>query len=122
MGRDTWRHQMEDKEREKRKEINPIWRGVGCFLMVVLSVAGYYFADWLLYQNEVNGWFQLAQNMIHIDALPWLTTGVLLKFAVAVVFLIISFGLINLVYAILFPVQLGKYDSPPLKPTPRRKK
>jgi len=122
MGRDTWRHQMEDKERAKRKEINPIWRGVGCFLMVVLSVAGYYFADWLLYQNEVNGWFQLAQNMIHIDALPWLTTGVLLKFAVAVVFLIISFGLINLVYAILFPVQLGKYDSPPLKPTPRRKK
>jgi len=122
MGRDTWRHQMEDKERAKRKEINPIWRGVGCFLMVVLSIAGYYFADWLLYQNEVNGWFQLAQNMIHIDALPWLTTGVLLKFAVAVVFLIISFGLINLVYAILFPVQLGKYDSPPLKPTPRRKK
>lgn len=122
MGRDTWRHQMEDKERAKRKEINPIWRGVGCFLMVVLSVTGYYFADWLLYQNEVNGWFALAQNMIHIDALPWLTTGVLLKFAVAVVFLIISFGLINLVYAILFPVQLGKYDSPPLKPTPRRKK
>jgi multisubunit Na+/H+ antiporter MnhB subunit len=122
MGRDTWRHQMEDKERAKRKEINPIWRGVGCFLMVVLSIAGYFFADWLLYQNEINGWFPLAENLVNIDALPWLTTAVFLKFAVAVVFLIISYGLINLVYAILFPVQPGKYDSPPLKPTPRRKK
>jgi hypothetical protein len=121
MGRDTWRHQMEDKEREKRKELNPIWRGIGCFLMVILSVGGYFFADWILYQNETKDWFSLPQGLIDIPFLPWLPSGILLKLAVAVVFLIISYGLINLVYAVLFPVQLGKYDSPPLKPPPRRK-
>jgi multisubunit Na+/H+ antiporter MnhB subunit len=121
MGRDTWRHQMHDKEREKRKEINPVWRGIGCALMVVLSVGGYFFADWFLYMNETNDWFSLPQGLIDIPGLPWLPSGILIKLAVALVFLIVSFGLINLVYAVLFPIQPGKYDSPPLKPPPRRK-
>jgi hypothetical protein len=112
---------MEDKEREKRKEINPIWRGVGCVLMVVLTGGGYLFADWFLHQNEVNDWFRLPQTLIDIPFLPWLPSGLILKLAVAMVFFIISFGLINLVYAILFPIQPGKYDSPPLRPSSRRK-
>jgi hypothetical protein len=121
MGRDTWRHRMQDKEREKKKEINPIWRGIGCVLIVVLTGGGYLFADWFLHQNEVNDWFALPQTLIDISFLPWLPSGLILKLAVAMVFFIISFGLINLVYAILFPIQPGKYDSPPLKPPPRRK-
>jgi hypothetical protein len=122
MGRDTWRHQMHDKEREKRKELNPIWRGVGCMLMVVLSVGGYFIADWFLYQNDLNNWFSLPEMLIDIPFLPWLPSGILLKLAVAIVFLIISYGLINVVYAILFPIRPGEYDSPPLSPRPRRKR
>jgi hypothetical protein len=121
MGRDTWRYQMQDKEREKKKELNPIWRGIGCLLMITLSVGGYFFADWILYQNETHNWVSLPQGLVEIPALPFLPSGILIKLAVAVVFLIISYGLVNLVYAIFFPVQPGKYDSPPLKPGSRRK-
>ena len=120
MGRDTWRHQMEDKERAKRKEIRPIWRGIGCFLVVVLSVGGYFFGDWFLKQNEANDWFNLPDILISIPGLPWLPSGFLLNILIAIVFMIISFGLLNIVYAILFPIQPGKYDSPPLKPGSRK--
>ena len=121
MGRDTWRHQMHDKEREKKKEINPIWRGVGCFLIMVLSVGGYFFGDWFLLQNENNGWFNLPQVLIEIPGLPWLPSGFLLNMLVAIVFMVVSFGLLNIVYALLFPLQPGKYDSPPIKPIGRKK-
>jgi hypothetical protein len=122
MGRDTWRHQMHDKEREKKKEINPVWRGIGCVIIVLLSVGGYIFGDWFLHQNETNHWLRLPEVLVAIPGLPWLPSGFLLKLAVAIVFMIVSFGLINFVYAILFPIQPGKYDSPPLKPSPRRKR
>jgi hypothetical protein len=111
---------MHDKEREKSKELNPAWRGVGCVLMVVLSAGGYFLADWFLTQNEINDWFSLPETLINIPFLPFLPSGLLLKIAVAIVFFIVSFGLINVVYAFLFPIRPGKYDSPPLKPPPRR--
>jgi len=122
MGRDTWRHQMHDKERDKQKQINPIWRGVGCFLIVALSVGGYFFGAWFLQQNENNGWFNLPEVLVKIPGLPWLPSGFLLNILVAIVFMIVSFGLLNIVYAILFPIQSGKYDSPPLKPTGRKQR
>ena len=90
-------------------------------LMVVLSVGGYFFADFVLHLNEVNNWVTLPKGMVDISFLPVLTLSFFLKLAVAVVFLVVSYGLINVAYAILFPVQPGKYDSPPLKPRPRRK-
>jgi len=108
---------MHDKDRMKKKEINPIWRGVGCFLIVVFSVGGYLFGDWILQQNEVNGWFKLPDVLIRIPGLPWLPSGFLMNILVAIVFIIVSLGIMNIAYAILFPIRPGKYDSPPLKPT-----
>jgi hypothetical protein len=113
---------MEDKERMKRKEINPIWRGIGCFLIVVFSVGGYFFGDWFLGQNDASGWFKLPDVLISIPGLPWLPSGFVMNVLVAIVFMIVGFGILNIVYAILFPIQPGKYDHPPLKPTGRKKR
>lgn len=122
MGRDTWRHQMHDKEREKSRELNPIWRGVGCFLIVLLSVGGYFFGQWIFQQNEVNGWFKLPEVLISIPGLPWLPSGFLLNILAAIVFMVVSFGLLNIIYAFIFPIRPGKYDSPPPKPVRRKKR
>jgi hypothetical protein len=120
MGRDTWRNQMHDKERTKRKEINPVWRGIGCFLILFFSVGGYFFGDWILQQNDANGWFNLPDVLISIPGLPWLPSGFLMNILVAIVFMVVSFGIMNIAYAFLFPIRPGKYDHPPLKPTGRK--
>ena len=122
MGRDTWRHQMQDKERDNKKELNPIWRGVGCILIVVFSVGGYFFGDWILDQIKINGWFKVPDVLVQIPGLPWLPSGFLLNILIAIVFMIIGFGLLNIAYAILFPIKRGKYDSPPLKPSSRNQR
>ena len=120
MGRDTWRHQMHDKDRVKRKEIKPIWRGIGCILILVFSVGGYFLGAWILQQNDNYGWFSLPDVLVSIPGLPWLPSGFLMNILVAIVVMIVGFGILNIAYAILFPIQPGKYDHPPLKPTGRK--
>jgi hypothetical protein len=40
MGRDTWRFAQHEREREAKRRLNPVWRGVGCVLLAALAVAG----------------------------------------------------------------------------------
>jgi hypothetical protein len=121
MGRDTWRYRAQEKDRLKRKQINPIWRGVGCILIIALSVGGYFFADWAFYQNDTHNWVSLPDYIINVSFLPWLPSGLLLKLGVAIVFMVIAYGVMSLLFAILFPVQPGEYDAPPLKRKPRKR-
>jgi len=119
MGRDTWRHQMYEKDRQKRKGMNPIWRGIGCVLILVFAVGGYFAADWFIFQNESRNWISIPEALINIPFAKWLPSGIIVKLLIAMVFMVVGFGLINLVYAILFPIKPGKYDAPPLKPRSR---
>ncbi|MGD2058928.1 MAG: hypothetical protein PVI04_09365, partial [Anaerolineales bacterium] len=61
MGRDTFRYRQLDKEREMRGQIDPIWRGVGCLIMAGFTIAGYFFANWFVRANAVNGWIYIPR-------------------------------------------------------------
>jgi hypothetical protein len=114
---------MQEEERLKRKRMNPIWRGVGCFLMVMLTLAGYLFSNWFLIQNAVNNWVFLPAEVIRPSFLPaWVPPGAMVSAIVAFLFLIFSYGLVSTFYAIAFPAKLGETDSPPLRRSgPRRR-
>jgi hypothetical protein len=120
MGRDTYRYQALDKEREQRKRINPIWRGVGCITISVFGVLGYFFAQWFLRENAVKGWVYLPPGAYNPDFPNWLNSlepvfdgGVLIMLVVAVLFIVASFGIVNFIYAIGFPIRTIVPDTPP---------
>jgi hypothetical protein len=123
MGRDSWRFRQMDEAREKRKRMNPVWRGVGCFMMIMLSLAGYLFSTWFLTENALNQWIYLPPEVIHPTFLPaWVPPYAFASFVVALIFLILSYGVVSLVYAVAFPLQPGETDAPPLRRTgPRRR-
>jgi len=52
MGRDTWRFAQHEREREAKRKMHPIWRGVGCVLLVALAFAGFAAAGWFTLPNE----------------------------------------------------------------------
>lgn len=120
MGRDTYRYQTLDKQREERKRLNPIWRGVGCITISILGVVGYYFAQWFLGANAVNGWVYLPRGAYNPDFPNWLnflepalSGGVMIKLVTALLFMVVSFGIINFFYAISFPIKTIVPDTPP---------
>ncbi len=122
MGRDTWRYAQHERERAKRKRGNPIWRGVGCVLIVLTALGGYFFSGWFLQRNAVEGWVLIPASLIRPPELPWLPPGMLVQLGVAVLFMMAAWGVINTIYAIAFPIRPGETDSPPIKrkPRPRR--
>lgn len=120
MGRETYRYQTLDKQREERKRINPIWRGVGCITISIFGVAGYFFAQWFLRANAINGWIYLPAGAYNPDFPNWLNWlepifqgGALVKLVAALLFIVISFGILNFFYAIGFPIRLHPQDAPP---------
>ena len=121
MGRDTWRFAQHERERAAKRRMNPIWRGVGCVLLVALAIAGFLAAGWFLQQNAAQGWVYLPPVIINIPYLPFLPAGFVVQLFIAFVFMLFGYGVLAVVYAMAFPVQPGETDVPPLKRTGPRK-
>ena len=118
MGRESFKYQMLEEQRLKKKRLNPVWRGVGCFLMGLLALGGDLFSNWFLEQNYLNNWIYLPPEVYRPSFLPaWVPPGTMVSAIVALLFLVFSFGLVNFFYAVFFPVKLGGTDVPPIRRT-----
>jgi hypothetical protein len=111
--------------------MNPVWRGVGCFLIVTLAIGGYLFSNWFLTQNYANQWVYLppqiiAPSMSAIPAslqsalAPLFGPGVMASLVVAFLFLVFAYLFLSIAYSIAFPIKPGEHDVPPLKRVRRR--
>jgi len=122
MGRDTWRYRKHERERDAQRQMNPIWRGVGCVLLVILAVTGYLTAGWFLRENSAQAWVYLPPELTNIPYLTFLPSGMVLQLAIALLFMLFGYGVLAIVYALAFPIEPGETDSPPLKRTGPQKK
>ncbi len=122
MGRDSWGMRQHERERLARKRVNPVWRGVGCIAIVLTGLAGYLFSIWFLRENAVQGWLAIPRGLIQPADLPWLPPGILVQLGVAIIFMMLATGVINTVYAIVFPIRPGETDAPPIKRSPAARK
>lgn len=127
MGRgDSWQYRARERELAAKKQLNPVWRGVGCIMVVTLSMIGWFLAGWFVRANAENGWIYIPAEVINpsiaslID--PYIGQGRLVQVVVAFIVLLMSFGVINFAYAILFPIRPGETDVPPLKRRRRRRR
>jgi hypothetical protein len=126
MGRDSWNYARQERERAAKRRMNPVWRGVGCLLIVALALAGYYFATWFLVANFQNGWIFIpneALNPAFVPAwlFPYLGQGGLVKLITAVLFMVLGYGILSVGYAFLFPIRPGETDVKPIRRTRVRK-
>jgi hypothetical protein len=115
MGRDTWRFAQHEREREAKRRMNPIWRGVGCVLLAALAIAGYLVAGWFLRENAAQHWVYLPDQLINIPRLTFLPSGIVLQLFIGFVFVLFGYSALAVVYAIAFPIRPGETDAPPVK-------
>jgi FtsH-binding integral membrane protein len=127
------KYQRNVRVEEKRKTIHPIWRGIGCLLIIIIPVMSYAIAlitfplfykaglvpyallgslqvpTWMWYSPYVAGFIQSIINQPNLKAL----------LVLAFVYILAMGGIMSLVYAVIYrrlgPSRYGPKDAPPMK-------
>jgi hypothetical protein len=79
-------------------------------MIVLLGFVGYAFAGWFLGKN-----FVYIPPVIRQLASPPLPQYAIVQLVVAFLFMILTFTVLSVIYAMAFPIQPGEKDVPPLK-------
>jgi hypothetical protein len=128
---------MDRGKRERPWKIHPIWRGIGCFFILLIPIMSYVGADLFIRYNR---WFPMPEDLRQpilipytqldtIDVLIDSMNGFLGRLIYAnlfftLVFLFLGFGVLSILYSILYrivgPPRYGRFDSPPVKSYRRR--
>ncbi len=127
------RYSFERTPKKKERAVHPIWRGIGCLMLLIVPLISYALADILVrYGIDQRLWF-IPRELIGYPQLPptvWrfqvLTTlfgwiarieNLYANLVMTLVFMVLIFGVIAMVYAVMYkaaaPSRYGPYDAPP---------
>jgi hypothetical protein len=121
-------------KKEEVKQLNPMWRGIGCLLSVAIFITSFLLSSWFItvVTDRANPPALPKQLSFLPSALrgmtaqfkgvvPWFGIGQYIPaLFIALVVSIIMFGLISLIYVIIFgeradPREVRKFAPPGLK-------
>lgn len=102
--------------------VHPIWRGIGCLIVVIGPFIAIAAAHLVLDMNMERGWYPIPAEFTASYTLPGIGYTINHFFAdliLAGVFLLIGFAIMMIVYSIIYsvmgPPRYGPLDSPPMR-------
>lgn len=121
------------KQPEKKWNIHPIWRGIGCLMLLMIPLVAYVGGIEFSKANDKNQWVSLPKELRRQVTIPYIRYVPVLDNALSPTvakakysylffggfFTLLGFFLTFFVYAALYrvagPPRYKKYDSPPVK-------
>lgn len=112
MGRDT-RYVLREQNNPAKRPIHPIWRGIGCALLIIIPVVSYVAADYFVTNADKFKWMIMPGDMIiNFPRDPLILIRLLYAgIFVAVLYLILTV-ITFLVNRFFGPSRFGPYDVP----------
>ena len=107
-------------------KIHPVWRGIGCILMILIPILAYAGAVLLVQANFEQRWLPIPRELVQTVRLPVLGSvqHLFANLIVTVLLMIIGFGAVTifymLVYRIAGPPRYLPPDVPPVRSSPAR--
>jgi len=125
MGR--YRSYTRQEVKERPWEVHPIWRGLGCILIILIPIMSYAAAVVVVHENLVNKWVDLPPELTGFLVIPYLGVRVFFaEIAATLLFMFIGYGILVLIYSIMYrivgPPRYGPLDSPPIRRQSTRRK
>ncbi len=114
MSRDT-RYGGREQIKPAQKPIHPIWRGIGCGLMIVIPVISYIAADYFITNASQFKWVIIPNDMIiHLQFVK--DVFILVKLLYTAIFGAVLYLILTLVTFVINrffgPPRFGPYDVP----------
>jgi hypothetical protein len=97
--------QYERQMSEDKKSVHPIWRGLGFILMGVIAVMSYAGANLLVEANKTKGWISVPAGIQ--GGVSW-APDLYAELIVAIFLAFIGFGILTIVYSIIYRVSRPK--------------
>ena len=101
--------------------VHPIWRGIGCLMLIIGPIVAVAAAHILLDMNLEQAWFAVPREFaapFTFSAVNYTVDHFFGDLLLAAVFLLIGFALIMIVYSIIYsimgPPRYGPLDAPPV--------
>ena len=139
MGYSTTRYDPSADKKEGRWKVHPIWRGIGCILIIIMPIIAFMAAQTFM---RVNRWVALPSGFYRVVAIPVSSIGFINSFmnplnsffssiqlltgeiVFTLVFLVLGFGILTVLYGLLYsligPPRYKEYDVAPVKSPKRR--
>lgn len=120
----------------RRWKVHPIWRGIGAILIIMIPIISYSGAYLLVRENFKNHWYEIPVDLMRsvnfeplLRSLPQLSGVVAsigrvyyIDLALTLLFIAVGFGLLTILYGILYsamgPSRYGPVDAPPIRKSP----
>ncbi|MFL7893696.1 MAG: hypothetical protein ACK2UM_11455 [Anaerolineales bacterium] len=97
--------------------VHPVWRGIGCLLLVLLPIISFAGAKLLVQANSRQRWVQMPSELTNSFIVPVIGRVFFADLALAVILIVIGFAIITVAYAIIYRIigipRFGPLDSPP---------
>ncbi len=126
--------QYKKEDRGTKTAINPVWRGIGCILLIIVPIMSWLIAG-LVLQSKLKASFPYVfsqiiaiprTQIIDIDKIIVPINNLFIsshlyfgQVFLTIIFSFIGFGIIGFIYAVLYrmvgPSRFGPYDWPPNK-------
>jgi hypothetical protein len=119
------------RNKSKSSSVHPIWRGIGCFLMILIPIMSYAAAELLIEQNNSTRWVAVPVELAKTVTVPLL--GDLPHFyatlAVTILLMVLGFSILTVVFGFFWgavgPPRYGPLDARPMRQSdrpPKRRK
>ena len=97
--------------------VHPIWRGIGCILVILIPIISFAGAKILVQENLEQKWVHIPGELSGSFNVPSVGQIMFAELAVAVILMVLGFGLLTVAYALIYrvfgPSPYGPMDSPP---------
>ncbi len=97
--------------------VHPVWRGIGCFLFILLPIVSFAGAKLLVQANNRQRWVLIPTELRGSFFVPVVGRVLFADLAVMVILIVIGFALLTAAYAVFYRIlgisRYGPLDSPP---------
>ncbi len=113
--------------REKPWKIHPVWRGIGCLMMIIIPIMSYAGGVLLVQANNEARWVPVAPELIQAVEVPFIgvVPALVANLLAAAILALIGFALLTLLFAVftrLAAPPTNNYDAPPVRRSPRARR
>jgi len=97
--------------------IHPVWRGIGCFLLILLPIVAFAGAKILVQTNSRQRWVQIPTELTGVFTVPIIGRIFYAALALTVILIVIGFAILTVAYSVIYRIigipRYGPLDSPP---------